>query len=43
MVYDHAGIRDPWLKHLDWLDANIGAVDTIKVFDAASRLVELDT
>lgn len=42
LIYDHAGIRDPWIKHLDWLDANIGAVDTIKVFEAALRLVELD-
>lgn len=43
LVYDHAGIRDPWIKHLDWLDANISAVETIKVFEAALRLVELDT
>jgi hypothetical protein len=43
LVYDHAGIRELWLKHLDWLDANIATVDAIKVFDAASRLIEMDT
>ena len=43
LVYDHAGIREPWLKHSDWLDANIATVNAIKVFDAGARLVEMDT
>jgi len=43
LVYDHAGIRDPWIKHLDWLDANLSVVDAIKVFEAGARLTELDT
>lgn len=38
LVYDHIGIRDQWMAHLNWLDKNISAVRAIRVAEAAWTL-----
>lgn len=38
LVYDHIGIRDPWMAHLKWLDENIRAVRAIRIAEAAWTL-----
>jgi len=43
LVYDHSGIRPAWLEHLSWLDGNITAVRTLKVFGAGWELAEWDS
>lgn len=43
LVYDHTGIRPAWLEHLSWLDGNITAVRTLKVFGAGWELAEWDS
>lgn len=43
LIYDHAGIHENWVRHLDWLDSNLPVVDAVKVFEAGLRLAELDS
>lgn len=43
LVYDHVGIREAWLDHLDWLDDQIDAVRTLKVLDAGWELAAWDS
>ena len=43
LIYDHAGIHENWVKHLEWLDTNLAVVDAVKVFEAGLRLAELDS
>ena len=43
VVYDHIGIRKPWLEHLGWLDTHIGAVRALKIMDASWELVQWDS
>ncbi|ABA90151.3 TIR domain protein [Syntrophotalea carbinolica DSM 2380] len=38
VVYDHLGIRDTWVAHLNWLDEHIRAVRAIKVSEAGWTL-----
>ncbi|MBC9209826.1 toll/interleukin-1 receptor domain-containing protein [Roseomonas aerophila] len=42
LVYNHIGIRPAWLEHLQWLDAQISSVRTLKVSDAGWELVGWD-
>jgi TIR domain-containing protein len=37
LVYDHRGIRDRWLSHLDWLDRHL-PIKTFRVTDASRWL-----
>jgi len=43
LIYDHVGIRDAWLEHLQWLDTYISDVRALKVMDAAWELVAWDS
>ena len=38
LVYDHIGIRDTWISHLQWLDDQIRVVRSIKIAEAAWSL-----
>lgn len=38
LVYDHVGLRAPWLEHLEWLNDNITVVRSLKVNEAAWHL-----
>ena len=38
LVYDHTGITEPWLMHLDWLDKFIPEVDFLRVSDTVDVL-----
>ncbi|OUS06317.1 molecular chaperone Tir [Rhodobacterales bacterium 52_120_T64] len=38
LVYDHIGIRDTWMAHLQWLDDHIKVVRSIKISEAAWSL-----
>jgi hypothetical protein len=38
LVYDHVGISDAWISHLQWLDDNIAAVRAIKSSEASWHL-----
>ncbi|MDQ0564465.1 hypothetical protein QO004_006289 [Rhizobium mesoamericanum] len=42
LVYDYIGIRDSWMAHLAWLDAQIKAVKTIRVSEAGWALAGMD-
>jgi hypothetical protein len=42
LVYDHVGLRAPWVAHLKWLDDNITAVQAIKVSEAGWVLAGLE-
>lgn len=39
LVYDHMGIADPWLEHLEWLDRHIPEVDFMRVSNAGEVLL----
>lgn len=38
LVYDHQGIAEPWLEHLDWLNTHIPEVDFMRVLTAGDTL-----
>ena len=38
LVYDHVGISEPWLEHLEWLDRHIPEVDFMRVSEASAKL-----
>ena len=38
LVYDHVGLRNVWLDHMNWLDENISSVRAVKVAEAAWSL-----
>lgn len=38
LVYDHVGISEPWLEHLEWLDQHIPEVDFMRVSEASAKL-----
>lgn len=42
LVYDHVGIGDAWMRHLNWLDKNIATVRAIKVSEAAWAISGLE-
>ncbi|NNM70528.1 MAG: toll/interleukin-1 receptor domain-containing protein [Gallionella sp.] len=42
LVYDHVGLSDEWMTHLDWLGANFTAVKWIKSRQAGWELAELE-
>jgi TIR domain len=41
LLYDQTGIRNRWLKHLDWLNDNLTCVRSISLMDAKSWLSNL--
>ncbi len=43
LIFDHLGIREKWLRHLTWLDAEIGTVATRPVSGLAWELVTWDS
>ena len=42
LAYNHVGISPAWIEHLQWLDAQISTVRSIKVSDAGWELVGWD-
>lgn len=42
VVYDHVGLSDEWMTHLDWLGANFKGVQWIKSRQAGWELSELE-
>ena len=42
VVYDHVGLSDEWMTHLDWLGANFTGVQWIKSRQAGWELSELE-
>ncbi|CAN7776188.1 toll/interleukin-1 receptor domain-containing protein [Cupriavidus necator] len=42
VVYDHVGLSDQWIGHLQWLGMNIPAVKWIKTREAGWQLPELE-
>ncbi len=38
IVYDHQGIADLWLEHMDWLNARVPEVDFLRVSEAGKEL-----
>lgn len=40
LAYDHIGISEEWLQHLEWLDENIRAVRALSVRGAGWRLAD---
>lgn len=38
LVYDHVGIREKWIAHLNWLDEHIKTVRAVKIAEAAWAL-----
>src|SRR3546814_13917400 len=37
LVYDHVGIREKWIAHLNWLDEHIKTVRAVKIAEARSE------
>lgn len=42
LLYDHLGIRGPWLDHLKWLDDHIAAVKVLRVSEVGWELPGLE-
>lgn len=40
IVYDHQGIADQWLEHMDWLNLRVPEVDFLRVSQAGSELIK---
>jgi hypothetical protein len=38
IVYDHQGIADQWLEHMDWLNERVPEVDFLRVSEAGTEL-----
>jgi hypothetical protein len=41
LLYDQTGIRAQWMKHLSWLNGNVGSVRSISLVDARDWLKSL--
>ena len=41
IIYDHQGISENWLEHLDWLNERIADVEILRVSAAGNRLNSL--
>lgn len=42
MVYDHLGISDDWVQHMDWLAQQVGAVKWIRCREADWQLADIE-
>lgn len=42
VVYDHLGISDDWVKHMDWLAQRVGAVKWIRSREADWQLADIE-
>lgn len=42
VVYDHLGISDDWVQHMDWLAQKVGAVKWIRSREADWQLAEIE-
>lgn len=42
LVYDHLGISDDWVRHMDWLAQRVGAVKWIRSREADWQLADIE-